>query len=177
MRAAKLGVILLASAAAALAIVVGQDKPPVTQSAEVRPKSFVCMDLLFRAAKELVPPKRSIFSPSAEDEGEDVASIPAGPGKIPASGAPGRANPGTRSGKTPANANEALPSLSLRYIGFVQSPKSIIGLALVQGQALAVQTGDIVADWYKVGSITPKSIELTGPDGVKMTFPLEGDEE
>jgi hypothetical protein len=173
MRAIKFGLIVFASAAAALAVGAGQEKPAAGEPAEARPKSMVRMDLLSKSAKELMPPKRSIFSPSAEDEGVEAASVTAGPGTIPSS----RSNVTEGSRKPTSNANAALPSLSLRYIGFVKSSKAVIGLVIVQGQALAVQTGDMVGDWYKVGSITPKNLEVSGSDGVKMRFPLEGDEE
>jgi len=173
MRATRIGLIVIASAAAALAVAAVQEKPAAGEPAETRPKSMVRMDLLSKPAKELMPPKRGIFSPSAEDDGSEAASVAAAPGTIPVAGS--RIKEGSR---TPtAAANGALPSLSLRYIGFVKTPKAVIGLVLVQGLALAVQTGDMVSDWYKVGSITPKNIEVNGSDGVKMTFPLEGDEE
>lgn len=173
MRATRIGLIVIASAAAALAVAAVQEKPAAGEPFEVRPKSMVRMDRLSKLAKELMPPKRGIFSPSAEDDGSEAASVAAAPGTIPVAGS--RIKVGSR---TPtAAANAALPSLSLRYIGFVKTSKAVIGLVLVQGLALAVQTGDIVSDWYTVGSITPKNIEVSGSDGVKMTFPLEGDEE
>jgi hypothetical protein len=176
MREAKLGTVLLAAAAALLALAAGQDKPAAS---EVRPPSVVRMDLLSQPARELTPPKRSIFTPSAEDEGgsEADASAAGGGGLIPAAGARGAVPSGLKPGRAVPNPGEGLPALNLRYVGFVQSPKSIIGLVLVQGQAQAVQAGDVVSDWYQVGSITVKAIELVGPDGTKTTFPLEGDEE
>jgi len=165
------------AAAAAWAALAGQDKPAAPPASEVRPKSFVRMDLLSRPARELVPPKRGIFSPSAEDEAPpDAAGDPrTAPIPLPGFIKGGRPAP---AGRAPAaESTTALPSLSLRYIGFIKSPRAIVGLVLVQGQALAVGTGDTVADWYKIGTITPKEIEITGPDGSKMTYPLEGEEE
>jgi len=173
MRATRIGLIVIASAAAALAVAAVQEKPAAGEPFEVRPKSMVRMDRLSKPAKELMPPKRGIFSPSAEDDGSEAASVAAAPGTIPVAGSRIKAGSPTPT----AAANAALPSLSLRYIGFVKTSKAVIGLVLVQGLALAVQTGDMVSDWYTVGSITPKNIEVSGSDGVKMTFPLEGDEE
>jgi hypothetical protein len=182
MRAAKLGLVALAAlaAAAALAAQAVQDKPAAPAAPEARPKSFIRMDLLNKPARELAPPKRGIFSPSAEDEGAEAAAADAGLSAAPSAGG-GQPREGGRpsgAGRAEAAATASgLPSLSLRYIGFVKSPRAIIGLVVVQGQALAVGTGDIVADWYKIGAITPKEIEVTGPDGSKAAYPLEGEEE
>ena len=179
MRAAKAGIIACVAVAAAVAAAVwaGQDKPSAPPAGEARPKSFVRMDLLAKPARELMPPKRGIFAPSAEDEGMEEPAGDSGTQAIPLSGASEGGRPGAPGQAPAAPSASALPSLSLRYIGFVKSPRGIVGLVLVQGQAMAVGTGDTVADWFTVGTITPGGIEVTGPDGAKATYPLEGEEE
>lgn len=162
--------------AAVLAGAAGQDKPSAASS-EVRPKSFVRMDLLTKQARELMPPKRGIFSPGAEDEGAGAEGDGSGPATTPASRTRNPEGRPAATGTQTAETSSALPALGLRYIGFIRSAQTIVGLVLVQGQALAVKPGDIVGDGYKIGTITPKEIEVIGPEGSKQAFPLEGEEE
>ncbi|MBN2206078.1 MAG: hypothetical protein JW742_01620 [Candidatus Aminicenantes bacterium] len=174
MRNVRLG--LIGIAAAALAVLSGQDAPPAAPAAEARPKSFVRMDLLTRPPREMMPPRRGIFAPSAVDEDSGAAADDAGSPAIPVAGR--RAIGGVAvEGGEPVAESAAFASLSLRYIGFVKSPRAVVGLVLVHGQAMAVMTGDTVADFYRVGAVGPREIEVLSADGSKMTFPLEGEEE
>lgn len=174
MRKAKLGIIGIA---AVVALLAGQDKPAAAPEAGARPKSFVRMDLLVKPARELAPPRRGIFAPSAVDDvtAAEVADD-AGSLAIPLAGGRDVGRVAVDSGP-PAVESSVFASLSLRYIGFVKSARAIVGLVIVQGQAMAVAAGDTVADWFQVGAISPKEIEVIGSDGSKRTFPLEGEEE
>lgn len=75
-------------------------------------------------------------------------------------------------------APEAAPAFDLRYFGysFNSSRKKIVGLVLLNGQAVAVEEGDTPVSGFKITAITRKAVEIVGPDGKILTFALQGGE-
>jgi hypothetical protein len=127
------------------------------------PKSLIRKELLVPRAGELPFPRRNIFSPdsgSSEIASPPVVQAPRIPGEEP----PGaEANPDQPPAET---------TLNITYLGFINSSKTRIGLILLEGEPVAVREGESLRQGYKVEKITPKEIELTGPDSKTHKFPL-----
>ncbi|OGD18504.1 MAG: hypothetical protein A2W03_05135 [Candidatus Aminicenantes bacterium RBG_16_63_16] len=169
-----LGVVPLAVAPAAGA----QTGPQAAEEDKVPP--LVRMDLLGLAPVPAAPPKRNIFSPRTglSSRLEPVAPI----GEVRAAGPP-PVNPGEAAAVPPAQAeagSTAAPafSIDLRFIGFVESQRTrkIIGLVIFQGQALAVDEGEVISEGIRIGKIRREEIEVILPDSSTRTFSLEGEE-
>ena len=132
---------------------------------------LVRMDLLKPGPSQATPSGRNIFSPRLA---QSERPVPAGP---PAGG-PGAAAavPGAPSEVQPAAAPAF--SIDLRFIGFVDSPKTrkIIGLVIFQGQARAVVEGEVISEGVRIGKIGREEIEVVLPDSSTRTFSLEGEE-
>ena len=63
----------------------------------------------------------------------------------------------------------------LRYIGYVKSGQKITALILFEGEALAVDVGEEIAEDVSISKITLENITMIGPDQEPRTFPLEGE--
>lgn len=131
-------------------------------------KSFVRKELLSLRQGEMSSPKRNIFSP------QTFSSPPA----IPEDQAANLPQEEEFEGGSDQREDEGPPliTISLRYIGYVQSRGHIIGLIILDGEALAVREGEVVSEGFRIGKITALEIEVIGPDGETRRFPLEGDE-
>jgi hypothetical protein len=135
---------------------------------------LIRMDLLERAKPESGQPTRNIFAPKqaydapavARQEGQSPMLTPDLPSGVPQ--APGQG--GTEPPPAPGI------SLDLRYIGFVNSPKKMIALIILQGQTLAVAEGEVVSEGIRIGKITKGILEVIMPDSSKRSFSLEGEE-
>lgn len=153
--------ILAAVTAAGLALACfGGPQASSSKAAKGEPvKALVRLDLLQPAASTLVPERRNIFI-----GGSGAAVLP------PSFPGPKRA----------AEAEEAEPDVEIpevQYVGYIQSPRGLIGLVLVQGTAQAVAQGEAVQPGYTVTRLTRKEIEITGPDGTKKIHLLQGVQE
>jgi len=129
------------------------------------PVSLIRKDLLTPDIKKLDPPKRNIFTPNSAgwqelDEFEGM-------------------NERQQAGQQNIEALEAgLPfvrALGLRYIGYVKSGHKITALILFEGEALAVDVGEEIAEGVSISKITLEDITVTGPDQEPRKFPLEGE--
>lgn len=128
------------------------------------PQRLVRLDLLLPAARTLQPEHRNIFiagSGAAEEE-----ALPVSP---------------TLNGRTrrpvPTPAEETEPeetAAEIQYIGYVLSPRGVIGLFQSGGTTQALALGDSTRPGYKVTKLDRKDVEVTGPDGVKKTYSLQG---
>ena len=160
-----LGCLALAAACAALGL-AGQTGGPKAAPAKAR-KPLVRLDLLRLTPPALSAERRNIFvagAPTATESGDQAelaeaqaeaeSDNPGGPGAV----APGEA-------------------FAFQYIGYIHSPRGVIGLAIVQGTAQAVAQGDLVQPGYTATRVTDKEIEVTGPDGKARIYPLQGVEE
>jgi hypothetical protein len=127
-------------------------------------KGLIRKDLLLREKMELGNPVRNIFtlrrSVSREIERNPVKlrqnqqQNPTLPGKYEAS--------------------SSLP-LNVRYIGYVISDDKMVALIVFEGDALAVEKGEVISEGVKVGKITPGEIEIIGSDSQKRRYYLEGE--
>ncbi len=127
-------------------------------------KGLIRKDLLLREKMELGNPVRNIFtlrrSVSREIERNPVKlrqnqqQNPTLPGKYEAS--------------------SSLP-LNIRYIGYVISDAKMVALIVFEGDALAVEKGEVISEGVKIGKITPEEIEIIGSDSQKRRYYLEGE--
>ena len=74
----------------------------------------------------------------------------------------------------PINEWASLLDLNIRYIGYIVSDEKIVALIIFDGNALAVEKGEMINKKVKVGEITPEEIEFMGPDSEKRKYSLEG---
>lgn len=128
------------------------------------PPRLVRLDLLLPAERALQPEHRNIFiagQGASEEEGQPVPKT--------LNGRNGRPVP------TPAEETEPEESTpGIQYIGYVLSPRGVIGLLMSDGTTQALAQGDSIRPGYKVTKLDRKEIEVTGPDGVKKTYSLQG---
>ena len=71
-------------------------------------------------------------------------------------------------------ASSSLP-LNIRYIGYVISDDKMVALIVFEGDALAVESGEVISEGVKIGEITPEEIEIIGSDSQKRRYYLEGE--
>lgn len=71
----------------------------------------------------------------------------------------------------------SLLALNIKYIGYIVSCEKIVALIIIDGNALAVEKGEIISEGAKVGEITPEEIEIMGPDSEKRKYSLEREKE
>jgi Tfp pilus assembly protein PilP len=71
--------------------------------------------------------------------------------------------------------DQARFAVNIRYMGYVKSGSKITALIVFQGEALAVEKGEMIALELQVVEITTEEIEVIGPDRQLLKFPLEGD--
>lgn len=147
------------------AFIFSQDKNQ-EKTEKKRPRvSLIRKDLLVLDVKKLDPPKRNIFTPNSAggqeiDEFEDMSK---------------------RNLAAPQNIealNAELPfvrALGFRYIGYVKSGQKITALILFEGEALAVDVGEEIAEGVSISKITLEAVTVIGPDQEPQTFPLEGE--
>ncbi len=128
-------------------------------------KSLIRKDLLVLRQGDLPLPRRNIFSPS----GEPAGMVPP-PVEKPVDAPPGlqpeeNDNP---------NQEPEEPALNLSYIGFVRSANTIIALVVLDGQPVALNEGEMIRPGFKLVKITPRDIEVSGPDSKTQKFSLQG---
>ena len=138
-----------------------QEKPE-----KIRPPvSLIRKDILALDVKKLDPPKRNIFTPNSAggqeiDEFEDINITQKAE----------QQNLGALGAELPS-----VRALGLRYIGYVKSGQKITALILFEGEALAVDVGEEIAEGVSISKITLENITVIGSDQEPRTFPLEGE--
>jgi len=134
------------------------------QAPDKTPQHLLRLDLMVPVERTLQPERRNIFiagSGAAEEEGQPAARNLNGRGR--------QAVP------TPAEETEPEETApEIQYIGYVLSPRGIIGLLLSGGTTQALAEGDSIRPGYKVTRLDRKGIEVTGPDGIKKNYSLQG---
>jgi len=129
------------------------------------PVGLIRKDLLTHDIKKLDPPKRNIFIPNsaARMEVEEFEEM-------------------TERQQVEQQIIEALEAeqfstrpLGIRYIGYVKSVQKITALILFEGEALAVDVGEEIAEGVSISKITLEDITVIGPDQEPWKFPLEGE--
>jgi len=133
-------------------------------SEEILGKSLIRKDLLFEKGENLSPPIRSIFSPRKRRKSEAEFL----PGEVQKKGE----GVGSESGE---KALVVMPHI--RYIGYINSGHRTVALIIFEEEALAVEEGEMVSEEIRVGKVSPREIEIIGPDSRKWKYLLEGEEE
>ncbi len=147
------------------------------EAAEDKAIPLVRMDLLEPRPSTTAAPGRNIFAPQAAQPGRPVSVAP---GNLLTGGPPagGLGEAAVVPGAPSEAAAPSAFSIDLRFIGYVDSPKTrkIIGLVIFQGQARAVVEGEVISEGVRIGKIGREEIEVVLPDASTRTFSLEGEE-
>ncbi len=142
----------------------GETKPAPAQAR----KPLVRLDLLQLTPPALSAERRNIFvagapSLAGQAQGEESDAEAQADEETPILGGGEAAAPGE--------------DFVLQYVGYVHSPRGVIGLVIVQGTAQAVAQGEPLQPGYTATRVTDKEIEVTGPDGKARIYPLQGVQE
>jgi hypothetical protein len=147
------------------AFISSQDKNQEKTEQKRLPVSLIRKDILALDVKKLDPPKRNIFTPNSAG-GQEIGELE---------------DMNNRQQAELQNIevlNAELPSVrafGLRYIGYVKSGQKITALILFEGEALAVDVDEEIAEGVSISKITLENITVIGPDQELQTFPLEGE--
>ncbi len=129
-------------------------------------KSLIRKDLLETSSRQLLPPRRDIFtrqSPGSIGEGLEFPGV-------------NRLHPPERDpSKTNSSDESEGASLDLKYIGYVNSEQRVVALILFIGEVYAVESGDMLDGGISIGEITPDDIEIIRPDFQSSKVKLEGE--
>jgi hypothetical protein len=127
-------------------------------------KSLIRKDLLLREKIQLGNPTRNIFTLRRSAGGTIERN---------------RVKPqqNQQRNTTLPNTREASSSLpvNIRYIGYVLSDDKMVALIVFEGNALAVERGEVISEEVKIGKITPEEIEIVGSDSQRRRYYLEGE--
>lgn len=148
-----------------MAFISSQEKNKEKTEKKRLPVSLVRKDLLFVDTKKLDPPKRNIFTPNSAGRVESAAYE-----DIKKRQQAERQNMEALESERPS-----ARSLGLRYIGYVKSGQKITALILFEGEALAVDVGEEIAEGVSISMITLEDITVIGSDQEPLKFPLEGE--
>ena len=131
------------------------------------PVGLIRMDLLVHDIKKLDPPKRNIFIPNSSGSSTVVEFEEKNVGQLE-----------ELQNIEALEAEQFLPRpLNLRYIGYVKSVKKITALILFEGETLAVDIGEEIAEGVSISKITREDITVIGPAQEPWKFPLEGEKQ
>lgn len=142
------------------------DKPPLPEGSE----RMLRLDLLERPQEEMVPPRRNIFAPGARLDRPADLPIDQNPRLTAEDSGAATAVPEARLVGGPP-----LPTVNLRYIGYIESARRMIALVVIEGQAVAVVEEEVVGEGIRIGKITRDEIEIVLPDSSTRLFSLEGE--
>jgi hypothetical protein len=133
-------------------------------------RSLLRKDLLQVKKQDAAPPARNIFAPRS------------GSGRPVETAAPGRptAEVDLPAVDEAAAADETAqappaPTVNLRYIGYIESPRRLVALVIFEGLAIAVVEGDVVGEGIRIGKVSSRQVEVILPDSSTRTFSLEGE--
>jgi len=147
------------------ALLSSQDKKQEKAEEKRPPVGLIRKDLLNHDIKKLDPPKRNIFIPNSalSLEAEEFEA--------------GQERQQTEQQNIELLEAEQLSTrpLGLRYIGYVKSIQKITALILFEGEALAVDVGEEIAEGVSISKITLEDITVIGPSQEPWKFPLEGE--
>ncbi len=147
------------------AFIFSQDKNQEKPEKKRLPVSLIRKDLLSFDVKKLDPPKRNIFTPNSAGE-QEIGEFEDMDNKQQAE----QQNLATLGAELPS-----VRALGFRYIGYVKSGQKITALILFEGETLAVDVGEEIAEGVSISKITLEGITVIGPDQEPQTFPLEGE--
>jgi Tfp pilus assembly protein PilP len=142
-------------------------KSEATESQEKQEKgSLIRKDLLVLQDKKFPSPQRNIFVRQRARTQQNETS-PATSGNFQTS------NPGASSSQEETLSKDV--AVNLNYIGYVKSGDRVVALILLEGEAYAVESGDVLVIGVTIGEITPDDIEIIGSDSVSRRIKLEGE--
>lgn len=126
-------------------------------------KRFVRMDLLVVPERTLERSQRNIFT------------VRMSGGVDPEMNSALRNRENIESNSAALQDEQARFSVNIRYMGYVKSGFKITALIVFEGEALAVDKGEMIALDLQIAEISTEEIQVIGPDRAMLTFPLEGD--
>ena len=135
---------------------------PVSDKA---PQRLVRLDLLVPQERSLKPQRRNIFVAGAG--ASEIEAPPERPNGSTEDQASTVGEEGAEAGGQASN---------IQYIGYVLSPRGIIGLVSIDGTTRALAEGDLVRMGCKVTKISRKEVEVEDAAGAKTTYSLKGEE-
>jgi hypothetical protein len=147
-----------------LSVWAGEEKLQKKGLETVGEKSLIRKDLLLREKIELGNPVRNIFALRR--------SVPREIQRDPVELQQNQKQNSNLTDKL--GASSSLP-VNIRYIGYVISDNKMVGLIVFEGNALAVERGELISDGVKIGKITTEEIEIVGSDSQKRRYYLEGE--
>jgi hypothetical protein len=130
-------------------------------------KSLIRKDLLASLDKDLIPPKRNIFTRRRSGAIPGAVSSPEGFQAFQ----PPRQNESAERQDTAGEKTR----LNVKYIGYVQSGNRVVALIILEGEIFAVETGDVLERGVTIGSITPTEIEVIDKGSEPIRVNLEGE--
>lgn len=148
-----------------MAFISSQDKNQEKTEKKRPPVSLIRKDLLAVDTKKLDPPKRNIFTPNSAGRVKSAAYEDMNE----------RRQAERQNMETLESERLSARSLGLRYIGYVKSGQKITALILFEGEALAVDVGEEIAEGLSISMITLEDITVIGSDQEPRKFPLEGE--
>ena len=147
-----------------LAVGVAGEKLQKKESGERETRSLIRKELLVKETKKLGPPRRNIFSVHRSVSRE----IEADEFKLQQNHQEVRALSREEASRIP---------LDIRYVGYIISGEKITALIIFEGNAIAVEKGEMISEGVKIGEIKLTEIEIIGSDSEKRKYPLEGEKE
>ena len=147
-----------------LCIWAGEEKLQKNVLEKSGEKSLIRKDLLMREKIELGNPARNIFT-LRRSAGRTIER-----NQI-------QQQQNEQRNPTIPTTHEAASSLpvNIRYIGYVISDDKMVALIVFEGDALAVERGEVISEGVKIGKITPEEIEIVGSDSQRRRYYLEGE--
>ncbi len=145
------------------AFISSQDKNQKKTEIKRPPVSLIRRDLLVLDKKKLDPPKRNIFTPNSAGSQESSAFEDIDE----------RQQAEQQNMEALESGPLSLSSLAIRYIGYVKSGQRITAMIIFEGEALAVDVGEEIAEGVSISMITLEDITVIGPDKEPRKFPLE----
>jgi Tfp pilus assembly protein PilP len=155
------GIFLIISLGVMSAPAGAEEKAAARSGVQKVLKPLVRTEWLQKKSGPAAPVKRDIFSPQGASGSDAITPIEA----------PEKA---AESRKAKVEAESVAVSFNLRYVGYIQSKQKVVGLILLDGQALAVEEGDSVGQGFKILKISAKEMEVEEPSGKLVTLALEG---
>ncbi len=139
-----------------------QEKGPDEKKETEEAKSLIRKDLLIKKEDAPQRPRRNIFSPrgTAVRE-EDVATL-ISPREI-------------QEQEAMTDEETSFFDVSLRYIGYIDTGQRIVALIIFEGEAIAVEEGEMISEQFKVGEVTRDTLSIVGPGDEIKEFLLEGE--
>jgi len=147
------------------AFISSQDKNQEKTEKKRLPVSLIRKDLLALDVKKLDPPKRNIFTPNSTG-GQEIGEF---------EDMNKRQQAELQNIEALDAERPSVRALGLRYIGYVKSGQKITALILFEGEALAVDVGEEIAEGVSISKITLEGITVIGPGQKPQMFPLEGE--